>query len=1010
MKFLASHRRSLFCRNTDSLVTLVLIFSLSIALIRWGRPVQAQSECKVECTATAPASAQVATSVSFASTATAGGCASSPTYEWDFGDGTQTSLQQNITHTYAAPGTYTWKLTASAAVATTTIDTIAGGYGEHAPARQAPFTTAIAVARDPRNRGVYLIDETDNGSLIRFLNTGATTVTVAGKTIEAGKVRRLAGDGGGAISQDDWDIPISTVAFAARGLAVNSNGNLLYFSDAANNRVWAYNVSGALQAVGARTLAPGNVGALATIGNGDVGNLAVHPTTGEVFVVQGVTAGNRVSRIAPNGTLTTVAGNGAATKINDPFPQPPVNATDLPLLTPGDILFDAAGNLYIADTGHARVVRVEAGGLAFQAYQFTFGQGESTPFPAGLAAAGNKVYVAAGNQQTIVEVASGAIVAGTANTACDYTSSSCGDGGSRSAASFYMQGSTSTPPIVGLESDASGLYVLDQGTVQKGRVRYVNLSGAPVQLAGATIAPNSVDTIAGSGLSKPYDTGLAVSATLGAPTGVAVDANGNLFIADTLANRLRFVNRGSNMVTLFAGTPARQIVEPGAIVTINKNVGVNATDNTPANQAGFDIPQGLTVTNQGVFVADSKGGPAVDLRRTGSIRFVNTSGASVTFFPSAATPIVVPPGNVATIAGGGSSTTGIGNGGFARGARFLAPSDVAVNQMSGDVYVADAGNKAVRRISGSHGVVSSLNLPVAQYTGLAFDPASRLHVVNHDSGQVWRETAAGTGVFNPINTIPINKIRDVAIDAAGAVYVMTASEESNPPQNRIVRITSAGATEAVAGTTTGFDGDGGPALAAKLSFTPDPINVATLGPPVIVPQTVNIAVSASGEIVFADTRNNRIRRIGPGTVSCVKTGTITITGDNPVPTLSQLTPGAAVVGAREFSLTVTGSGFVTGSKLRWNGVERQTNYISSTQLTAIIPSTDLGMAGTAFITVFNPPPQGGVSASLSLPIRQPNPVPALASISPSRAAVGTAFTLRVAGSGFVPGSVVQWKG
>ncbi|MGH9845905.1 MAG: hypothetical protein ACREEM_44945, partial [Blastocatellia bacterium] len=65
---------------------------------------------------------------------------------------------------------------------------------------------------------------------------------------------------------------------------------------------------------------------------------------------------------------------------------------------------------------------------------------------------------------------------------------------------------------------------------------------------------------------------------------------------------------------------------------------------------------------------------------------------------------------------------------------------------------------------------------------------------------------------------------------------------------------------------------------------------------------------------------------------------------------------------------------------------------------------------TAFITVFNPPPQGGVSASLSLPIRQPNPVPALASITPSRAAVGTAFTLRVAGSGFVPGSVVQWKG
>jgi len=112
----------------------------------------------------------------------------------------------------------------------------------HTPvtARQAPFSTPIAVARDPLSRGIYLVDEADNGSLIRFLNTGATTATVAGKTIEAGNVRRLAGDSGEIVSQNDWDIPISTVAFAARGLAVSSAGALLYFSDVANSRVWAY--------------------------------------------------------------------------------------------------------------------------------------------------------------------------------------------------------------------------------------------------------------------------------------------------------------------------------------------------------------------------------------------------------------------------------------------------------------------------------------------------------------------------------------------------------------------------------------------------------------------------------------------------------------------------------------------------------------------------------------------------------------------------------------------------
>ena len=52
--------------------------------------------------------------------------------------------------------------------------------------------------------------------------------------------------------------------------------------------------------------------------------------------------------------------------------------------------------------------------------------------------------------------------------------------------------------------------------------------------------------------------------------------------------------------------------------------------------------------------------------------------------------------------------------------------------------------------------------------------------------------------------------------------------------------------------------------------------------------------------------------------------------------------------------------------MRWNGADRATTYVSPTQLTAVIPATDLVMAGTAQVTVFNPPPGGGTSNAVSL--------------------------------------------
>ncbi len=1011
MQRLASRSKTIRSRGGRlSWVVAGLVLVLSLGPFLSGRRVAGQSECRLECNATVATTAVVNSPVQFSATAGASGCASSPSYEWDFGDGTQTSVQQNTSHTYMAPGSYTWKLTTAAGLgAASTIETVAGGYGENAPARQAPMAVPVAIARDPQNRGVFVADL--GGSLLRFVNTTAAPVTVGGRTIGAGRVRLLGGESGASVFQEVWDVPATDILYEIRGMAPSPDGNLLYLTDEANTRLWAYNTTAAVQSYGNRTLKPGNVGTIALLTTTEFAGIAAHPTTGEVYFAQGFGGGNRVYKVNSNGTTTAVAGSGATTRPTDAFPQTPVTALNVPLLQPRDIAFDGAGNLYIADSGHGRVVRVDASGQATSAIQFPIDQNNPNAYPAGLAVRGNDVFVANGNSQVIVRLGgSGTVIAGRAGIGCDYGSSSCGDGGPATAATFSMAGSATTPPLLGLEADANGLYVLDQGQFQKGRIRYLNLSSGAATIAGTQVAAGAIETVAGSALSEPYDGSLAIGGTLNSPSGLALDSNNNLFIADTLGSRLRFVNRGSNVVTLFPNTQAQQVVEPGAIVTINKDVGVSAIDNVPANRAGFDSLQGLVVTNQGLFIADSKIGPAAGSRRTGMIRFINTGTVSVTFFPSSTSPIVVPPGNVATIAGGGQNPAAIGNGEFARNAKFLAPADVAVNRLNGDIYIADVGNKAVRKINAASGIVSSLNLPAAQYTGLDFDSINRLHIVNFETGQVLRETAPNAGTFQPMNAASAGAIRDVAVESNGNVIVTESADLGANANNRILRITTAGAVEVVAGSTFGFDGDGGPAASAKLAITPDGINIATIGPVSVIPRTVGVVIGAGGEVLFTDTRNDRVRRIGPGAVSCVKTGTIVVTGENPTPVLSRLIPTVAVVGGREFVLTVTGAGFVTGSKLRWNGDERQTNYISSTLLTAIIPTTDLGKAGTATIVVYNPPPGGGASSPLTVTIAPPNPTPALSALVPGQAAIGNGFALTVNGSGFTDASVVQWNG
>jgi hypothetical protein len=104
---------------------------------------------------------------------------------------------------------------------------------------------------------------------------------------------------------------------------------------------------------------------------------------------------------------------------------------------------------------------------------------------------------------------------------------------------------------------------------------------------------------------------------------------------------------------------------------------------------------------------------------------------------------------------------------------------------------------------------------------------------------------------------------------------------------------------------------------------------------------------------------------GPLTVSLSGVGT------NPVPSLTTLSPASATVGGAAFTLTVNGSNFLEGSVVRWNGSDRATTYVSSTQLTTSINAADIATMGTVAVTVFNATPGGGTSGSLLFAILKP---------------------------------------
>jgi sugar lactone lactonase YvrE len=772
------------------------------------------------------------------------------------------------------------------------IDTVAGGIlGNGNLGTQAILGNPVCLVYDPLGRGLFFSDSPST-SYVRFLNTGRETVVVAGISIPAGTVRIIAGGGddfGENVQGSDADLGQVT------GMAISPDGGLLYFIDSIVPVIRAINISPATRSIAGTPTEVGRVRTFAETGLGaSLYSLATNPFSGDLFVCDSTPSINKVLRFSANqpsvGTPPTVfAGNGEATRDTAPFVPGP--ATSIPLLQPRALTF-RGGSLIVSDTGHARVLQISSNGSVTLISQLAVNPSSTlpgspytiNPYTSGLAVFNDRVLLANGSAQDLIRIDTNGTppatttLAGAANTFCDYTLDQCGDGGPGTAARFNLLTRNTFIALVGLAVDAHGVYIADQGTSNRGRIRYLNLSPSTVEVAGVVIAPGTIATVAGAGLIPPFfDGSLATSGALNQAQGVAMDAEGNLWIADTNSNKLRFVNLSRTPKTIFPGTTSSKVIQPGTIVTVND--GASQPDPTPVINSFFNTPTGIQATAEGLFIADTLRGPATigtNARRTGLIRYINTTNQTIQM-PNTGETTAVLPGQAVTISGGSTngSPTFYGDGSAGDGVKYLVPTDIAIHPTNRNIYVADAGNKRVRLINRNTGITTSLVLPSPstsdEITGLAFDSAGRLLVVNAGMRRILREKTPGSGTFNNgfdiiLSGGLLNRPRDLVEGLDGALYVVNAGD-SVTPQHQILRVTVNSATNQgtatvyLGGSIPGYRGDGGPITGARINIQPEPVNIATIGTQAFVQTSVGIIRGLNGELIFADPKNNAIRRI-----------------------------------------------------------------------------------------------------------------------------------------------------
>src|SRR5439155_1393048 len=201
-------------------------------------------------------------------------------------------------------------------------------------------------------------------------------------------------------------------------------------------------------------------------------------------------------------------------------------------------------------------------------------------------------------------------------------------------------------------------------------------------------------------------------------------------------------------------------------------------------------------------------------------------------------------------------------------------------------------------------------------------------------------------------------------------------------------------------------GQAGVAFSYQIQATNSPTSFNVTG---LLPAGLSVNTSTgliSGTPTTAGTYSVTISATNAGGTG---SATLTLTITNPVPTITSISPTSTTAGSAQFTLTVNGTKFVSSSTVNWNGSALTTPFVSSIKLKAIVPAANVATAGTASITVVNPPPSGGTSNSVTFTIN--NPLPTTTSISPTCTTAGSAdFILTVNGTNFVSTSTVNWNG
>jgi uncharacterized protein (TIGR03437 family) len=404
-----------------------------------------------------------------------------------------------------------------------------------------------------------------------------------------------------------------------------------------------------------------------------------------------------------------------------------------------------------------------------------------------------------------------------------------------------------------------------------------------------------ITTVAGNGTScgEGGDNGPATSAQLCGADSVAVDAAGNLYIAAFGSHRIRKVSNG--VITTVAGNG-----KPGY-----------SGDNGPATSAQLHLPYGVAVDSAGnLYIADAY---------NNRIRKVSN-------------------GVITTVAGSGVYGH-FGDDGPATSAQLAFPMGVAVDS-SGNLYIADTQNLCIRKVS--NGVIATVagggslmadagqatSVQLNQPQGVAVDGAGNLYIADSNrlrkvsSGMI-ATVAGGGSVVDDSGPPTVSELWSpggVAVDGAGAVYIADTN-------NNRVRKVSDGVIGTVAGNgKAGFSGDNGLATQAQLA-SPHGLAVDSAGALYIADQgngrirkvangvitTVagngefgpggdngpatsaqfrwphSVAVDAAGSLYIADFANNRIRRVSDGVITTVAgNGTYGYSGDNGLATSAQL--------------------------------------------------------------------------------------------------------------------------